>query len=37
MSFEPFKGIVNGVPQYGDTVTCRSGKHRWSARLVPGH
>ncbi|HEY7633538.1 MAG TPA: hypothetical protein VH817_22745 [Thermoleophilaceae bacterium] len=35
MSFEPFKGIVNGVPQYGDTITCRSGKHRWSARLVP--
>jgi hypothetical protein len=35
LTFRPFKGIVNGVPQYGDTITCRSGKHRWSARLVP--
>jgi hypothetical protein len=34
-SFEPFKGIKNGVPQVGDTVTCRSGRHRWSASLVP--
>jgi hypothetical protein len=34
-SFEPFKGFKNGVPQYGDTVTCRSGLHRWSASLVP--
>jgi hypothetical protein len=34
-SYEPFKGIENGVPQYGDTITCRTGTHRWSASLVP--
>ena len=34
-SFEPFHGFKNGVPQYGATVTCRSGTHRWSAILVP--
>jgi hypothetical protein len=36
-SFAPFKGIQNGVPQYGDTITCHTGTHPWSARLVPGH
>jgi len=35
VSFQPFKGIDNGVPQYGDKITCRSGTHHWSAPLVP--
>jgi hypothetical protein len=35
-SFQPFHGFKNGVPQYGDTVTCRSGRQRWSAGLVAG-
>jgi hypothetical protein len=34
-TFAPFKGIVNGVPQYGATVTCHTGTHHWSAKLVP--
>jgi hypothetical protein len=34
-TFAPFEGIQNGVPQYGDTITCHTGTHRWSARLVP--
>jgi hypothetical protein len=36
-SFELFKGFQNGVPHYSDTITCRSGRHRWSAGLVPSH
>lgn len=37
ISFAPFKGIKNGVPQYGDTITCHTGTHRWSAHRVSGH
>ena len=35
ITYAPFKGFKNGVPQYGAPITCRTGTHRWTARLVP--